>query len=183
MKTRKTINLLLWSLFISIMFIPGNSWAFDIVARIEGASQGWIQGTSTVKGEEKGIILNGFGHNLLRYVDPATFQITGSNIVTQPFKVLKDFDKSSPGLMMVMTTGEMLTTVSIRIYDTDTQGALVKRYTIELTNARISAITSTGSASSGGGLQELVGFIFESMLFRDEVNNIETIFSPGAPPP
>ena len=185
MKLGKPIRFILSFLFVSLIFFSQSAWALTLSATIEGVRQGVIEGDNTERGQEKTILLRGFGHNMFQPVDPNTLMISG-RIMTQPFKVLKNFDKSSPKLLQAMVTGETLKSVLIKLFDNDPQTGVSRHfYTIELLNGMISSIASTGIASTGNdssiGAEEVVGFTFQIIRLTDVLNGTTAEYTPSVP--
>ena len=180
MKLGKPIRFILSFLFVSLIFFPQSARAVVVSATIVGERQGAIEGDNILRGQEKTILLRGFGHNMFQPVDPNTLMISG-RIMTQPFKVLKNFDKSSPKLLQAMVTGETLRRVTIKFFDIDPRTGVSRHfYTIELLNGMISSIASTGSTGASGA-DEVVGFTFQTIRLTDVLNGTSAEYTPSGP--
>jgi len=104
--------------------------------KIEGATQGAIQGDCVQTGREDLIVGYKFEERstIPRHAD--TGQPTGSR-VHHPIRFTKHVEKSSPKLWQAMTTGERLPVVRFDFYKINEEGVNENYYSIELEQAII----------------------------------------------
>lgn len=108
--------------------------AMSFYASITGTTQGDIKGGCTQKGHEGKIICFSQMANVFIPVDPQSAQPKGKRTY-EPFTITKEFDKSSPKLLQVLSTGETLTKVLFEYFRINAQGKEEKYFTIQLENA------------------------------------------------
>ena len=118
--------------------------ALNAYLSLKGEKQGEIKGSVIQKGREGKIMVIAVEHEVLSPHDPASGQATG-NRMHKPFVITKELDASSPLLYAAFTTNENLSSCELQFWapavgaGTGT-GMEVMRYTVQLTNARISDI-------------------------------------------
>jgi type VI secretion system secreted protein Hcp len=81
----------------------------------------------------------GFNHEVVSPRDAASGLPTGKR-QHQPLTITKEIDKSSPLLMIALTTNEKLPEVTLRFWQPSRSGKEFQYYTIQLENAAISDI-------------------------------------------
>ncbi len=111
---------------------PGN-WI--VFAQVVGAIQGPIEGSSERPSREGFVEAFGFGHEVRVPHDPGTGLPSGPR-VHSPFKMVKLFDKATPGLYQALTTDEIVQ-VTIQWYRVDDAGSEQHYFTAELSDAHI----------------------------------------------
>ena len=135
MKSKKILFTLLAA--AALIHLSATGWAASPAFMwVEGKNQGEIQGSSNVQGREGAIIVYAFGHSIKVPTDPHSGQSTGGR-VHAPFKILKEFDKSSPKLYQALCSGELMKNVTIKWYRTDPSGQEEHYFTIALEDALI----------------------------------------------
>lgn len=128
---------------------------------LKGSKQGAIQGSVTTAGLEGMIEVYSYTHSIISPVDAGTGQPSGKR-QHKPLTITKPLDKSTPLLYQSLVTSETLSTWELDFYHTTSAGKSELYYTIELTNARISEITSRGS---GYGVTESVSFVYQKITW------------------
>src|SRR5947209_2070257 len=138
---------------------------------LQGQRQGIIAGSVTEQGHVGSILLHGYSHALVSPRDPATGQATGHRqhgLLT----VIKDVDKSSPPLRAAWSNNENLTTVQLSFLAPSSTagqpGAMVRFFSINLTNANVTAITNRmapGTEPEGLLFREELSFSYEKILW------------------
>lgn len=115
--------------------------------KVKGQKQGNIQGSVTQKGREGSISVIAFQHSIVSPRDAASGLPTGKRI-HRSITITKPIDKSTTQLYTALTTNENLPDVSIDFWEPQTKtatgvgGVEIQFYTVKLTNANISSITS-----------------------------------------
>ena len=144
---------------------------------VVGQNQGPIQGSCQMEGREGSILVSSFSHNINIPTDPKTGKL--GKRAHGPFKILKDFDKSTPKLYRALVTGENLITVEIKFYHIDPAGVEEHYFTITLENAMIVNISPHSPldffAQNIGVPRDLetVSFIYSKITWRWEPDGIE----------
>ena len=113
--------------------------ALNAYLKIEAEKQGQIKGSVTQKGREDSIMVIAVSHNIDSPRDAASGLPTGKR-KHEPFKILKELDKSSPLLYNVLTNNENVTEWELQHWQPSTTGAEKQHYTVRLTNANIASI-------------------------------------------
>ena len=149
----------------------GQASALDAYMRLTGESQGEIRGCVTDLGRENSIQLTAFGHSVISPRDAASGLPTGKR-QHKPITVRMDVGcRSTPGLYNAFANNENITSLEIRFWRPNRLGKLLQIYTIQLTNASISGISS--SAAGAEGLTELVvSFTYQSIVWTIEAGGI-----------
>ena len=115
---------------------------------IIGSRQGYITeknftpgsvGNIWQEGHENEIMVQSFRHGITLPRDFLTGQPTGQR-VHGPLEITKIVDKSSPLLLRAMTSGEILTSVEMKLFRTSNQGLEEQYFTILLEDAVIASI-------------------------------------------
>jgi type VI secretion system secreted protein Hcp len=96
-------------------------------------------GNSYQEGHEDQVMVQGFSHEVIIPRDPQSGQPTGAR-VHRPMKVTKVFDKASPLILAALTSGELLSKVTIQWYRTSAAGTQEHYYTTELQDAIIVSV-------------------------------------------
>ena len=136
--------------------------------KIEGQS-GAIEGSSTSSGHENWIDVLSYSHSIVQVFDSSTGLPTGKR-QHKPFVITKEIDKSSPLLFGALATGQTLPKWSLEFLRlSSSSGTLEHYYTIELSNAKITSIVSTGS---NYGATEHVSFIYQKITWTWEDGGI-----------
>jgi len=118
--------------------------ALNAYLSLKGEKQGEIKGSVVQKGREGKIMVIAVEHEVLLPHDPATGQSTGKRM-HKPFVITKELDASTPHLYTALTTNENLLSWELQFWAPSVgigagTGVEVMRYTVRLTNARISDI-------------------------------------------
>ena len=177
MKSRKIfIALLAGAVFI---LLSVTTWAASpAFMELEGEQQGNIEGSSNIQGREGAIIVYAFGHNINIPREVTSGLPTGKR-VHAPFKILKEFDKSSPKLYQALCSGEQMKNVTIKWYRTDPSGQEEHYFTIVLEDALIVNIspsmpTTFLQANEAYRHMETVSFVYQKIKWTWEPDNVES---------
>lgn len=131
-------------LVLALLIFPGLALAGgDLVIFAQGATQGVIQGTSTIQAHENWIEVFSFSHGVS--VPTGAGGAPTGPAVTSPLSVMGKFDRSTVKLFRAQANQELFTTLKMEWIDAGT-GQILFRY--ELANARL--IDAQESGSSGG---------------------------------
>jgi type VI secretion system secreted protein Hcp len=177
MKAKKIFFTLLAAAVFMLLSIT--AWAASpAFMEVEGEQQGNIEGSSNVQGREGAIIVYAFGHSINIPRDVTSGLPTGRR-VHAPFKILKEFDKSSPKLYRALTTGELLTKVTVKFYRISPEGQEEHYFTIELENAIIANIspsmpTTFLSANEPYRHMETVSFVYQNIKWTWVPDGVES---------
>lgn len=113
--------------------------ALNAYLSIVAEKQGAILGSVTQKGREGKILVYALSHEIVCPRDPASGQPTGKR-AHKPFTITKEVDRSSPLLYNVLVNNENIKTFRLEMWQPTPLGQEKQHYTVELTNANISAI-------------------------------------------
>jgi type VI secretion system secreted protein Hcp len=102
---------------------------------VKGKDQGDIEGSCTIKGHEKTILVWELDHSVTIPVNPSTGGTTGQRIHL-PLVITKEIDKSSPKLQQAVCTGEK-TEVLLEFWRISPAGKEEKYYTVKLEGATV----------------------------------------------
>ena len=104
--------------------------------RIEGETQGWIQGDSTISSLDRENHIEGIEYHHLMEIPGGGTQINHQTVI-----LTKRLDRSTPSLLRAMDNNEVLT-VQIRFFRPDPQGGGTTQhyYTVLLEDARLISI-------------------------------------------
>ena len=177
MKSKKILFTLLAAAVFILLSLT--AWAASPAFMwVEGKIQGEIQGSSDVQGREGAIIVYAFGHNINIPRDVTSGAPTGKR-VHAPFKILKEFDKSSPKLYQALCSGEEMKNVTIKWYRTDPSGQEEHYFTVVLENAVIVNIspsmpTTFLQANEPYRHMETVSFTYQKIKWTWEPDNVES---------
>ena len=106
---------------------------------VTGNTQGEIEGSCSIKGHEKTMLIQGLSHKIDIPKSPQTGLPTGKR-VHGALIVTKELDKASPKLFQALTSGEQLSNVKLSYYRISPAGKEELYYTTELKNAIITEI-------------------------------------------
>ena len=110
--------------------------AYIFHVTIEGEKQGKIDGSCTVKGQEKTIEGVRYQHSINIPRDAQSGLPSGKRI-HQPLVITKSVDKSTPKLYQTLVTGEHLKNVTIKFYRINPMGKEEHYFTVTLEDAVI----------------------------------------------
>jgi type VI secretion system secreted protein Hcp len=118
--------------------------ALNAYLRMEGKTQGAINGSVTQKGRENSIMVIAVSHEIISPRDAASGLPTGKR-QHKPLVITKELDKSTPLLYNMLTNNENITKWELQFWTpqlkaTAGAGMEVQHYTITLENANIAAI-------------------------------------------
>jgi type VI secretion system secreted protein Hcp len=137
-------------------------------ASVTGAQQGPFKGETTQKGRENMIPLVAYSYGVISPYDVATGQASGKR-QHEPVVITKEWGASSPQFYTAAYTGEILTSVMLNFFLTNTKGVQQLDHTIQLTNARIILVQqslhlpqSAGPVIDSRELQE-ISFTFQKI--------------------
>lgn len=114
--------------------------ALNAYLKLEGETQGPIDGSVTQAGREDSIMVIAFDHSINSPRDAASGLPTGKR-QHGPVTIVKEIDKSTPLLLQALTQNENIKTFKLDCWQPSSTGQEVQYYTIELVNASISKIT------------------------------------------
>lgn len=148
-----------------------------LLLSIEGQSQGKIEGSTKVSGQEGKILVQAVDHPIEVPCSPQTGAPTGKR-VHHPMTLLKEHDKSTPKLLQALVTGEQLKNVTLEFYRISPKGTEEKYYVVKLENAFITSIKSwtpncLDSTNKQIGHMEHVSFAYEKINWTYEPDGIE----------
>jgi len=110
---------------------------------LTGETQGQIKGSCTQAGREDTIEIIGCDHEVISPRDEASGLPTGKR-QHKPLTVVCAMDKATPLLLQVLTTNENISDLRLDFWRPSRAGEEFQYYTMELTNASISAIRMEG---------------------------------------
>jgi type VI secretion system secreted protein Hcp len=113
--------------------------ALNAYLSLTGQRQGPIRGSVTQKGREGKIMIIGVMHEIVCPRDPSSGLPTGKRI-HKPLTLLKEVDRSSPLLYLVLTSNENISDARLEFWTPTPTGTERQHYTVRLTNANISGI-------------------------------------------
>ena len=93
-----------------------------------------------VSGREGAIELKSFTHNVNIPVDGNTGKLTGTRI-HMPVMFQKEFDRVTPFLFRALSTGRMLQSATIKMYQINEAGLEQEYFNIIMENVKITSIT------------------------------------------
>lgn len=145
--------------------------------QITGTSQGKIQGSVAIQGHE-GTILVQAEDSLIQIPRNIETGLPMGKRVHQPFKVVKEFDKSSPKIFQALTSGEVLTEVLLEFMRISPAGKEEVYYTIKLQNAIVVTLRKWvpncfDSETKSLGHMEDVSFTYEHITWTFKPDGIE----------
>ncbi len=112
--------------------------------RLKGSDQGEIKGSVNQKGKEGSIFVHAASHQL---VAPTALVHAGGSpgkLHHQPFKLIKETDRSTPMLYKALVNNEILSEFRLDFYRQTGNAVLVQNvYSVRLINPRIIAIDFT----------------------------------------
>jgi type VI secretion system secreted protein Hcp len=143
-----------------------------VYVTMKGQKSGNIVGDSTVKGREGNIEIMQFDHSIRKPTDQFTGQPTGLR-VHSPVVLWKAMDQASPILYQVLCTGETLTEVDIKFYETDPAGGEKQRFDIKLENAHVTEMKTFMPSTKDSGREhfayhESVSLVYERITWEDK---------------
>lgn len=152
---------------------------------VTGQTQGNIEGSCTIKGHEKTILVQAVDHTIEIPKSPQTGLPTGKR-VHGPLTITKELDKSSPKLFQALTSGEQLTDVKLSYYRISPQGKEELYYTTELKNAIITSARTwvpncLDMNEKTMGHMEDISFTYETIIDTWTPDGIEAQDSWNAP--
>jgi len=145
--------------------------------RIEGSTQGKIEGSCETEGREGTIIGYAVNHKIHIPRDPHSGAPSGKRL-HGPLKILKEIDKSSPKLYQALVTGEKLKEVVIEWYRTSAEGKEQLYFTHTLNEAIIVSMepdTPTVFMPENEPYRhmEKVAFTYEKIKWSWDIDGIE----------
>lgn len=117
--------------------------ALNAFLTIKGKRSGLIKGSVTIKGREDKILVIAASHQLSTPTSSASAMAVGRKIHS-PFVITKELDRSSPLLYSALATNENITEWRLEFWGPSAKvagaGKEIQKYTVILTNARVSNI-------------------------------------------
>ncbi|MGD8862082.1 MAG: type VI secretion system tube protein TssD [Myxococcales bacterium] len=113
--------------------------ALNAYLTLTGETLGEIEGSSDVAPHEGKIEVFDIKHGVLAPFDPATGLSSGS-VQHKPLTITKAVDRATPALQSLLYDDETITAWRLELYRPSRTGAETHYYTIELLNARVTAI-------------------------------------------
>jgi type VI secretion system secreted protein Hcp len=152
---------------------------------VTGNTQGEIEGSCTIKGHEKTMLIQALDHTIEIPKSPQTGLPTGKRI-HGPLTLVKEIDKASPKLFQALTSGEQLSDVKLSYYRISPAGKEELYYTVELKNAIITHMKKffpncLDPVSKTIGHMEEVAFTYETIIETWTPDGIEAQDSWNAP--
>lgn len=138
-----------------------------IFLKLEGDTQGEINGGSTDAGHEGDIFVIGYSHTIISPRDAASGLPTGKR-QHKPLTITKEVDKSTPLLMNVLAQNENLGKFELRFF-ANVDSVETNFFTIELDNAQIASIHTELRL---GINVEVVSFVYTSITWTWEDGGI-----------
>lgn len=135
--------------------------------KLDGTVQGLIKGSVNQKGREGLISVTSVSHEVTHVTDASGLPI--GRAVHKPLLLVKSIDRSTPLLYRASDENEAMKTFSLAFYGKSGTGAESHIFSIDLSNARISAIAQVKLNSSSTPDQikfaeyEEVYFTYESI--------------------
>ncbi|WP_421945208.1 type VI secretion system tube protein TssD [Pedobacter sp.] len=118
--------------------------ALNAYLTLKGKKTGEFKGSVLQKGRENKILVIAASHELAVPTDAATGLASG-RLRHIPFKITKELDRASPLLYNALATNEALTDCKVEFWGAPIKSSAgganeVQKYTVRLTNARITGI-------------------------------------------
>ncbi|WP_316830796.1 type VI secretion system tube protein TssD [Pedobacter aquatilis] len=118
--------------------------ALNAYLSLKGKRTGEIKGSVIQKGKENKILVIAASHQVSTPTNPASGAAIGRR-VHSPFIITKELDKSSPLLYSALTTNDFITEWKLEFWGPQAKAATgvgteVQKYTVRLTNVRITNI-------------------------------------------
>lgn len=159
---------------VATAFAATASSASPAFARVTGATQGSIAGSSEVVGHEGEIVVESFESSLVLPVKEKTGR-PGRKLTPGSIGIVKGLDRATPKLLQALATNERLT-VEIDFAGAGGEGAPLVFYRLVLTDAIVTEIHSTDDADSTP--REKVTFAWERLKSIDLLNGVEFELTP-----
>ena len=152
---------------------------------VTGNTQGAIDGSCTIKGHEKTMLIQAVEHMIEIPKSPQTGLPTGKR-VHGALTLTKELDKASPKLFQALTSGEQLSSVKLLYYRISPAGKEELYYTTELKNAIITHIRTfvpncLMPVNKTMGHMEAVAFTYETIVDTWTPDGIEAEDSWSSP--
>ena len=152
---------------------------------LTGNTQGEIDGSCSIKGHEKKILVQAVNHTIEIPKSLQTGLPTGKRI-HGPMTILKEIDKASPKLFQALTSGEQLSNAKLEYYRISPSGKEELYYTVELKNAIITSMKKffpncLVPENKTIGHMEEVAFTYETIIETWTPDGIEAQDSWNAP--
>lgn len=118
--------------------------ALNAYLTLKAKRSGEIRGSVTQKGKEGRILVIAASHQLSVPSNPAAGMSSGRKVYS-PFIITKELDRSSPLLYTALATNDSITEWRLDFYGPQDRfapnsGAEIVKYTVKLTNARVTNI-------------------------------------------
>lgn len=144
---------------------------------LDGETQGKIDGSCTIQGHEKAILVQMVDCTIEIPKNPQTGLPSGKR-KHLGMKITKDIDKSSPKIMQALCAGEHMKTVDLKFYRITKDGKEEEYYKITLTNAiivdtRVWVPNCLEETSKPMGQMEDVTFTYEKITWTWVPDGIE----------
>ena len=125
--------------------------AYEFYLTIDGTTQGKFKGESPKQGQTQKIPGLNFQYEVISPRDAATGRASGKR-QHKPITFVKEWGAATPQLFQALVSNEVLKTVKFEFLQIDKgTGQEIVFYTIQLTNASVSAIKQFTDAPSGEG--------------------------------
>jgi type VI secretion system secreted protein Hcp len=160
------IRMGIWVMVLSGLVSGSTIAALNGYLTVVGQMQGEIKGSVTQKGRENQIAVYGFTHTYNTVVDPKSC-LPGEIRNHSPLTIVKEFDRSTNGLMRAWMNHELLT-VTLRLWRPSAIGAEEQYFTILLENDLLSGIHQESFNNKDSSLvnfptMERISFSYESI--------------------
>lgn len=137
MNARNRTPILILLVTVLLIFPSLTMAAQNVYVRIDGETQNWIKGDSTVTGLDRIDLIEGFEYHHLMEIPPGG----GALVDHQTVILTKPFDRSTPKLLRAMDSSELLTVI-FHFFRPDPGGGGTEQefYNVTLEDARIVSI-------------------------------------------
>ncbi|MBF0466346.1 MAG: Hcp family type VI secretion system effector [Nitrospirae bacterium] len=157
--------------------------AMPLHMELTGEKQGKIEGSCDMKGREGTIFVYSLQHGVsIPYHTGGTggASIASGKRVHSPLQITKQTDKSTPKLLLALSTGENIKELKIKWYRISKQGKEEHYFTTKLESAVI-VDAHMHFVEGGGGHMEQISFAYKKITWTWEVDGVETSDDWSAP--
>jgi type VI secretion system Hcp family effector len=142
--------------------------------------QGAIVGDRPAPGQPNSIPVSAFSAGISGPFDPGSGLPTGKG-QHQPVQIVKAVDRASPHFLRAMTYNENFTAVDCSFYRQPGGQSAQRYFRIRLKNARLVDTQIDSGPDVRQGAQEVLQFVYETILLEDPVGGTSQEASWGAP--
>jgi type VI secretion system Hcp family effector len=160
------------------VFCASTAHAIDAALTLASSGHGAIEGDNLIAGRVGTIVVQAYADALV--TPTGTNGTPTGSPACRPLMIRKPLDKATPVLAAAWNSLDTMTTFVLRFYG-KSGNATVNTSTIQLTNARIIAISRAGG-SDDASPSEQVTFGFTSAVYTNETNSVVATISCMASP-